>query len=382
MKHFLNITIFLGLLGFILPGICFSNVTPSKPIVGYGSSDAVLPAKNQELFYMGFKLGFEKTVKNKELKNSLTTKQISDGTQLGAIKSASQLIDEGVKVIVGFPTSHEALLVGKYIKDAGILTIFSGAGHSDLATFGPNVFTTGESMTYGVGKMLEFINKTYNKKKGIVITNPFAVFSKNLSDTILNNKSIMSLNIDLTLMNTDQSLKLTDADVQKLKMGRYDYILMTAYADESVKVLEQLENNHLDIPIIANSAWTTGDVDFIRRFLTNRQSAAYVVTIWFAGSDQSKPFEEAVKKQYGRVATSEIAYGYDLGVIIGKTLNSVGPNATKFEIAEAFRKIRCFDGLSSGTMCFPLKGGHVERTIGFVKFTKDGFKPIVLGAGK
>ena len=89
-----------------------------------------------------------------------------------------------------------------------------------------------------------------------------------------------------------------------------------------------------------------------------------------------------MKKQYGRIATSEIAYGYDLGVIIGKTLNTVGPNASKLEIAEAFRKIRCFDGLSSGKMCFPLKGGHVERTIGFVKFTKDGYKPVVLGAGK
>ena len=29
-------------------------------LVGYGSSDAVYPAKNQEFFYMGFNLGLKK----------------------------------------------------------------------------------------------------------------------------------------------------------------------------------------------------------------------------------------------------------------------------------------------------------------------------------
>lgn len=354
----------------------------NSSLVGYGSSDAVLPSKNQELFYMGFNLGYQSIIKAKEFKNGLITRQISDGSQLGAIKSANQLLQEGVKVIVGFPTSHEALLVGKQVKNSGILTIFCGAGHSELATLGNSVFTTGESMKYGVEKMLGFIKKTFSKKKGFIITNPYAVFSKNLSDSILKNNIIKNENIDLIQLNLDQSLKLSDEDLRKISLEKNGYLLMTTYADESVKVLEQFENKQIDIPILANSAWTTGDVDFIRRFLTNRKSPAYVVTLWIAGSEDSKPFEEAVKKQYGREATSEIAYGYDLGVIIAKTLNQVNTNVTKEEIAKKFRNIRCFDGLSSGKMCFSINGGHVERKISFVKFTKDGFKPINFETGK
>jgi hypothetical protein len=33
-------------------------------------------------------------------------------------------------------------------------------------------------------------------------------------------------------------------------------------------------------------------------------------------------------------------------------------------------------------MCFSINGGHVERKISFVKFTKDGFKPINFETGK
>jgi hypothetical protein len=181
MKHLIISTFFCYLA--IVPLFCYGE-EQAKPLIGYGSSDAVLPAKNQELFYMGFSLGFQNTVKNKNSTSLVSTKQISDNSQLGAIQSVNQLIEDGVKVLVGFPTSHEALLVGKLVKDKGILTIFCGAGHSDLGTFGHSVYTTGESMSYGVDKMMEFISENFKGKKGAIISNPYAVFSKTLTETI------------------------------------------------------------------------------------------------------------------------------------------------------------------------------------------------------
>jgi len=75
--------------------------------------------------------------------------------------------------------------------------------------------------------------------------------------------------------------------------------------------------------------------------------------------------------------TSEMAYGYDLGVIVGQTLNEVKGKLTKESIVEAFHKLQCFNGTTVGKMCFTPDGGHAERKITFVKFTKSGFVPVV-----
>jgi ABC-type branched-subunit amino acid transport system substrate-binding protein len=91
------------------------------------------------------------------------------------------------------------------------------------------------------------------------------------------------------------------------------------------------------------------------------------------GSKSSMPFERDVQKKYGRPATAEISYGYDLGVIVGTTLSRVKGEPSAEALLSAFRKDLCFRGLSTGEICFAPAGGHGSRTVNFVRFTKDGF---------
>ena len=372
----MNRTFSIGI-GFIFFTLFGANLHSSEQAkIGYGSSDAVLPAKNQELFFMGFEAGFKKMVSEKTAGEILIAEQVADGSPLGAMRSAESLIGRGAVALVGFPTSHEALLASKIALQHGVLAVFSGAGHADLAKLGSLIFTTGESMRYSVESSLAFIKKYFPKGEGVLITNPSAVFSKNQEDTFVDlMKGQQYSGIKMISMQLGRDLKLSEGDVQRLKNIKKGYLCLTPYADESVRLLEQLEKEKLDLPILSNSSWTTGDIEFLRRFLTNRKAPVYSATLWLKGSPESKNFENLIRQRYGREPTAEMAYGYDLGVIIGQTLNAVKGPLTQKSIAEAFRRIRCFDGVTSGKICFKPEGGHAERKITFVAFTKKGFIP-------
>lgn len=354
--------------------LCWADSPASpQPVVGYGSSDAVLPVKNQELFFMGFELGLQRTLKDKG--QLLAVEQIANGSQLGATESANALVKKGVKMLVGYPTSHEALLAAEVAKKNGLLAIFAGAGHSSLANFGPTVYTTGESMTYGAGKMADFIKSKFSGKRGLSIINPYAVFSKDLGDTLsktLTAREYKSVHVSSVSLGKDH--KLTASDLQELKNKNFDFIVMTSYADESIAALEQFEQAGIDLPIIANSSWTTGDVELIRRFLTSRKAPSYMANLWLKGSPESAEFEAATSSRYGRQPTAEMAYGYDLGVIVAKTINGANGRLDRDSLIKSFKRIHCFDGLSSGRMCFDENGGHALRTISFVRFAKSGFQ--------
>ncbi|MGE3611035.1 MAG: ABC transporter substrate-binding protein [Bacteriovoracaceae bacterium] len=359
--------------------ILFSKLafSSSLPIVGYGSSDAVLNAKNQELFLMGFQAGFQSNLRKSDIKDLLIIDQVSDGSQLGSMKVAERLLSKGVSLIAGFPTSHEALLAGSVARKFGVLSIFSGAGHSDLGKMGPTVFTTGESMELAVETMLKFIRKKFPNKTGMLISNPYAVFSKNQEDVTIQ-KIRQKINQDIILYpaHLSKSLTLSQQDILKIKKKEISYLVITPYADESARLLEQLQKNEIDLPIITNSSWTTGDLDFGRRFMVSLKSPTYCQALWMKGSKDSIPFERLIQKKYGRPATSEIANGYDLGVIVAKVLNGITGPITKESVLNSFKLQKCFSGLSTGRMCFNPNGGHAEKKINFVRFTKEGFVPV------
>jgi ABC-type branched-subunit amino acid transport system substrate-binding protein len=378
-----NFTI-ITLLGLVLQLVQVPSranaTTAQQAVVGYGSSDAVLPVKNQELFFMGFDLGLQKTLKDKSMSQILAVEQVANGSQLGAIESANRLINKGVNMLVGFPTSHEALLAAEVAKKSGVLAIFAGAGHSNLAKIGPTVFTTGESMAYGAGKMADFIKLKFSGKKGLSIVNPFAVFSKDLDDTLTKSLTDPKYSkVSVAHVSLDKDHKLSPNELQALRKKQFDYIIMTPYADESIAALEQFEQAGIDLPIVANSSWTTGDVELIRRFLTNRKAPSYLANLWLRGSPESTEFEAATSSRYGRQPTAEMAYGYDLGVIAGKVLNDAKGKFDRESLLASFKRIHCFDSLSSGRMCFDPNGGHALRSISFVQFTKSGFQ-LVKGA--
>ncbi len=349
------------------------------PLFGYGSSDAVIPAKDQELFFTGFEAGFEETFKGKIPSTLLALEHVYTGSQLGAAEGAQKLLQKGVKALIGFPTSHEALLVAKLAQEAKTFALFPAASHSALADFGPFVYSTGESMESGVRKALSFINKQFSGRQGFIIYSPYAVYSKDQKDIferLARLPEYKDLSLEFAALNAD--LMLSPEELSKLKNGRTSYIYLTQYASEATAVMGQLQAQHIDLPIITNSSWLTGDIEFVRRYLTPRKSPLYSVGVWLKGSPQSKRFERVIRRRYGIEPTPEIAYGFDVGTVIAKIYLDVRSekDITSEMLRKAFVKRRCFDGTSSGGLCFGPSGGHAQRAVQFVKFTKKGFVTI------
>jgi ABC-type branched-subunit amino acid transport system substrate-binding protein len=344
-------------------------------LVGYGSSDAVLPSKNQELFYMGFELALRQNFSQDQLKQKLITINSSNGSALASQKVCEELIQKGSELIVGFPTSHEALLAAKISKQNNKFAIFAGAGHKDLGEMGPKIITTGESMIESVKQSINFIKQLKLGRKGVVIVNPFAVFSQNQADVL---KEVLRNDnkLDITFVNLDKDKTLTSSDLQLIKAS--EFTIITPYADETVRFLEQFRENKIDLPIITNSSWTTGDLESIRRYLVERKTPLYSSTLWLKGAPESKYFEQLVLKTYGREAVSEIAYGYDLGIIVRELLKILPYNYNSDDILNAFLKIKCFENTTSGKLCFNPKGGHSLRKIFFVQFNKTNFSKVKL----
>ena len=134
----------------------FGASEKNKPIV-YGFADSVHPAKNQELFFLGFELGFDKVMGKESTSKLVGLKSSTDGSQLGAAKIIKEILVSQPGLIAGFPTSHEALQVAPLSSKERVLTIFPSAGHTKLATFGPYVVTTGESMDVWVNTTIDFL---------------------------------------------------------------------------------------------------------------------------------------------------------------------------------------------------------------------------------
>jgi ABC-type branched-subunit amino acid transport system substrate-binding protein len=361
-------TIFGFLVAFV--GVTSSGV--AFPIVGYGSSDAVLPATDQEMFFIGFELGLRHNLKRVLPKDFLLTKNVREDTLLGAAKTARALIDQKVSLAVGFPSSHEALLAAEVTAPTGTLFISSAAGHSKIAQMGPTVYSSSESMFTSNDLFLDFITRRFPNKKGLLISNPKSLYSREHAKTILTNAGSQAKYRTVHLVPVEippRQQPLSPAIVNAIVNGGFDYVYLTTYPDDSVEFLNLMETQNMQIPILS-STWTTAELDLLRRFLTTRKGPIYSSTAWLPKLKEAKDFEELVLKTYGKEATPEIGYGFDLGVIVAQILNRVKGEYTKESILAAFRSDLCFSGTSTGKLCFSPNGGQSTRQIFLVEYQK------------
>ncbi len=353
-----------------------THIYGSQTLIGYGSSDSVLPAKTQEIFYLGFEVGFSLATNMPDISSTIISDNAWDGSPLGASKSARRLIERGVIAVAGFPISQDALLASQEILKTKVMGIFAAARHSDLSNFGPQIVSTVPSMQSDIASMLEFIK---NKKKNfslLIVTNPYNVFCKNqedlIIDTIKNNPHFAQ--IPVTSVSLSKDFKLNDEDLKKIKSGKWNYLWMTPYPDMSISVLRQFEEQGIDLPILANASWTTDDFELIRRLLIKRRSPVFSTSLWIHGSKEGKVFEREFKKRFGREPSTEAAYGFDLGNIVGQTLRSAKQPVNSAHFMDAFYKIGCFQKNTTGTICFRSSGGHADRALSFVQFENGVFK--------
>jgi len=358
-------------------GLAVLGSSAQAAIVGYGSSNAVIPAKDQELFSLGFEAGFRFETGASPTVETLVVRHDTSGAQLGALRAVDELFKANVQVVTGFPTSHEALLVAPLVASRKLFSLFPAASHSDLAKFGPYVFSTGETMRDCVSAALTFAQRNFGQGKGAVLVDSGAVYSfdqKKIVDELVKEGLVPSLTLEFFYLGADHRLSV--ADLARLRKLKAKFVYFTQYASTSRDVMEQLQSDGLNLALVANSSWLTGDIEFVRRnLLLPHRLPLYAVGVWLQGLPESRAFDVFIKKMYGVSPTPEIAYGFDAGLIVARTLRQAATPVTAETFRKAFLQIRCFDNTSSGRLCFPPEGGHAKRQVHVVRFTKTGFRP-------
>lgn len=343
--------------------------------VGYGSSNAVYPAKNQEFFYMGFSLGFDA----QNLKNNVKvdTMQITDSKALGAVRSATNLIkrNKNLLSLVGFPTSHEALLASKVAVKNNVLFLSAAGSHSKLAELGNSVFTLGEALQSSQKALLGYLNKTKPKKPGLVVNNSKATFSVN-QDRLIKQASKKYNEVSLDSVSINKRKELPKNIITKLKNDEFSFIILTTYADDSTLIFKQLVANNINIPIYTNPSWIVGDIDFVKRLMISYPGKILCISSVIKGVESAKDFEKKALKAYDSPPTTEMYYGYDTGAIVAETISRIKGPLSAEAFKKAFHENLCFKNTTAGTLCFPKKGGHAFRDVYVLKFSKKmGFIP-------
>lgn len=361
---------FLGTLA-LLSVLSYGANPPSEGKIGYGSSTAVISPAFQENVFLGFELAFQKILGKERADSVLVTRRLNDKTIQGASVSAEALMKEGVVGLVGFPVSHDALLAADVAKKYGVLGIMGGAAHSDIAERGPLVYSTGAAMDTLLETLCDFLESTFAAKRGLTIVNPFAVFSVNQEKLLARKIEKDHPGIQMQTRRVNQALVLNDADLQELKKGAFDYLFVTLYPDDLVALFNQLTIAGVDLPMVAFGG---PDPDILRRYMGQRKTPYYVGTTWVPGAPEFKELEKEMQKRYGRSPNMEIVLGYNLGLVVGQTVQRVKGPVTKASFAKAFKQSPCFTGLG-GDLCFGPQGGHAKQSIlRFVRFTDHGLE--------
>lgn len=362
----------------LLLGISTSwqTVRAAEPVIGYGSSLHIINQRVQEGFFSGFQLGFTQVFPHDRMKSLLKVEQDRDGGALGAVLSAQKLVRSGVVGLFGFPGSADALLASRVAKENGLLFIAPGCNHNDLGKFGPHVLTTGHSSDDEAAANLKFV-KHLKFRRILIVVDPLAAPSAAMEEIYrdtFRTTPFLSLTGEIVRMENDRTL--AKPVIEKLKSGTYDTMILTSYPEASTAVVDQMIQNEIDLPLVADLSWGNLNSEIMRPFMAFKKTPIYMGTSWYSDLPEATRFKERFRQVYAMDANAEGALGYDLGVIVGTILKRTNGKYTKESLIEAFQKNRCFDGLSSERLCFSSQGGHAKRSIYFLKFTPTGFKPV------
>jgi len=339
----------------------------STQFIAWGGTNSIVKPQIRENFLTGFQLGFESEFGRGSFEKYIKTYSDESDSKTSAIKIAKKAIDDGAIGLIGFPGSHDALLVGDVAREKSILSISPGCNHEDLGKFGFFVHSTGHSGTHEIDSSLWFIQK-YFKGIGLVIVNPRAAASFNMGE-LFKKKSEK----EIFQVNLNDKLQLPESTISDLKNGVFKYIVFTPYPDDLSQVTKQLTDSNIDLPTLAGSAWGTVDSDVMRRYVVSKKKPFYMMTSWNAKSTHGKNFIKKYKKSFAKEPSADSAYGYDLGVIVAQLLKNSKTPYTKESFSHSLKEKNCFSNLSIGQLCLNKNGGHATRPIFFLKYSSNGF---------
>ena len=335
--------------------------------MAFGATTTAVPAIRQEYVLRGFKLALEHHIKDEKLLKFVQSEILDSPRKSSPISLMSKLTNRGAKIIFGFSSSHEALLTAPIARATDTILITS-ASHDDLSSFGPNIHSIGVSISEVSKKLTEIISNKYRKpeQKGLLIEKIDSVFSVSFTKKISNN---------FNTINKVSLIKgcLSQDVINSLKTKKYSFLVLSMYPEEASSLMLQLANEKVSLPVFVNHTWSTADPILVRGYLSEYREPIFTLGYYAPGSRESYTFEQLAKRKYGSFVLTDMACGWDHGTIASQLIQTSYQKTVS--IQDAFKSKKCFEGTTSGKLCFSKTGGFSDRALHFLKYDYDkGFR--------
>ncbi len=345
---------------------------PSTPVtVGYGYTTSTLTVEDQEAFLQGFDLGLH--ARGPKVRRILRVDTTQD--PFGAARAARRLLEERPVVVAGFPSSDEALRAAPAILDRGVAWIIPAAGDPNLGKLGPWLISTGGTMRGAAEDTLALLKHLFPTQPGAIVYRSGSALSEAGRAAVEGwlKADYAPLATHLSWIKLDSSLQLAASDLRLIQAVRY--LVITLSPRESVLMLDQLDANGMELPMVAVSSWTTGDTSLLRRLLWNRRQPLYSMSVWTRGVNASESFSRLLTQfRVDPARESYVAHGFDAGTIVGETLarlENMGSQPTPESFFAALHAQPTFPSVSTGTLTISRTGGQSDRPADYVIYRPD-----------
>ncbi len=278
------------------------------------------------------------------------------GDKAQAVSVIKKLIDSGVLVIVGTPTSGETFAVGPIANQAKVVYISPGATAAGVGKIGPFVFKNTLDDTVGAPLAVQYMVQERKIKRAALVfsnNNDYAVgLNKIWTEALKKNSIQLVASVSYSDGDTDFS-----AQVTKLKEANPDAVFLSGVAAEGGLLIRQAKQQGLNAPFVSGDGLEDAT-------LFKLAGPAANGTILYTGystknpAQHSQTFVTAFTKKFGKEPQINNALAYDVVKIYAAAILKAGKNSDG--IRRAITEIQKFPGVS-GTTTFNTKTGDAVK---------------------
>jgi ABC-type branched-subunit amino acid transport system substrate-binding protein len=285
---------------------------------------------------------------------------LSGISDIDFIKTAETAIADGALVLVGVPSSREALLVSDVSKKMEVLTVSTAAAHNRVGSESDYLYSAVNSVDSFANEMMHLLKGKAVKNLLIVgnYDNPYSTdFTKQIRE------SAEKKGYTVSVTEESQHSVISTEHIQQIMSLKHDALVLTTYSYPGVIYINQLieEGVLSDQLIIVPPAWHFAPQAINE--LLKYDCDIRCISAWSCEwrDKESQRFMRKYKSVVGSVPSVGDVHAYDAVMMIvkaikhAKTLNRKG-------VRDAFADLGNYRG-AAGHYYYAGKGGHPEKTI-------------------
>lgn len=305
------------------------------------------------------------TVEGKTLRLELLVKDDKANPQVAAVV-AKELVDAGVKAVLGPFNSGVALAVSKIYNDAGIVSLTVASNPKVTHVGLSHVFRIAASDSDMGGKMAQYAGRNL-KLKNIAILDDGSAYAQGLIEEFQKTAKLSGIQIAHRETIGDKPDDVKSA-LGKIRSTGADGIFFGGYVPQAGELLKQMQQLGISIPLLGGDALcSSAMLDSAGASLGDKTYCAQG-GVWLTRVSDGAVFASAYQSKYGRMPDVYAPTFYDGVLLLGQAMKSANSVDSR-NFTPVLARMR-YKGITA-TYEFDARHDMKESTVTILRF-KDG----------